>query len=129
MSNYKSYFLEKTFELENGKLVDDKSALPIVRPCALSYQYCLEVLKENTKQWLQLEGCIAHFDPTKWSSFEEWIVDLNVNHGIVADFEEHMLIDRIDGFKTYVMKAIDLHTHKTIYDATDKIIEIVSKKN
>lgn len=120
-----TYFLEKTFGIDsyahNELQISCQKWKTIVRPCKLDYNACRAAFMSNES--ILLNGAVAFFDPKKWGSLEEWLVDIDLNQGIAADFEWQIL-DAGD-FKCYAMKTIDLHTNEVIEDCEDNVKKFV----
>lgn len=115
-----TYFLEKTFELKNFKLVPCKYASTIIRPCKWSYNKCLDFYSRKMKKnaILHLDGaCVSYYG----NDIEKWLITLALEKNIIPDFECHLLNN--DNYDTYCMKTIDLHTQKTIEDNTEAILK------
>ena len=131
-----TYFLEKTYELDDdGHLVASRYCSTLIRPCEWEYSKVLDwhagrlPRKDDV---LTLGGQVASFndnlsqDSRRFDSIEEWMIWLELNKGIVPDFEETRIQTR-DHLKEYTAKSIDLHTDKVLFDAMADTIELVKK--
>ena len=126
-----TYFLEKPYDLVDGKLEKAKYCPIMVRPCKDDYKTVLAIMKNThpTQKEIFLEGQCAMFNDVngfggslkkKFSNLEEWIIWLNLERGIFIDFEETHIYDAM--YNDYVAKTIDLHTKEILWDVTEKII-------
>ena len=117
-----TYFLEKTFELKNAKIVPCEYASTIVRPCKWSYNECLDFYSGKMKK-----NAILHLDAAcalyNGNDIEKWLINLALEENIIPDFEHH-LVESYKTYNMYCIKTIDLHTQKTI---EDKIIQIMKQ--
>ena len=122
-----TYFLCKYYSAEFGKLVPNKYAHTLVRPCKWSYDKVLDFLNGKVKAEMILDGQVAMFTTSEmyassqqpvFKTIDEWMVWLNYAKGIVPDFEE---IYYSKDFKDYVAKTTDLRTGKVLYDYSDML--------
>ena len=126
-----TYFLEKTFELSyDFKIIPYTYNYQTIRPCQWSYRKCLAYwtgkLKNNKDPFTLLGACAIYDDREQFycKSFEEWLIKLELEKGIVPDFEEHMLINKnFNRYESYIIKIIDLHTNEILEDNTQQIID------
>ena len=131
-----TYFLEKNYILgSDGQLHKDKYCYALIRPCKWDYSTVLKWMhgEMESKQMLMLEGQVAmynlHSMPNEkpFSSIEEFLINVELYQGISPDFEE-MRIRHFDSFNNYVVKTIDLHTKKVMYDNVDATIKKLTKQ-
>lgn len=131
-----TYFLEKTYELDDdGHLVASRYCSTLIRPCEWEYSKILDWHAGRLSRKddvLTLGGQVASFndnlsqDSRRFDSIEEWLIWLELNKGIVPDFEETRIQTR-DHLKEYTAKSIDLHADKVLFDAMADTIELVKK--
>lgn len=132
-----TYFLEKHYDLVDDKLEKAKYGHIMVRPCKDDYKTVLAIMKNThpTRNEIRLEGQCAMFNDVNgfggtlekmFGSLEEWIIWLNLEKGILLDFEEIHIYDAM--YNDYVAKTIDLHTKEVLYDDTEKIIAKLNHK-
>ena len=134
-----TYFLEKHYDLVNGKLEKANYGHIMVRPCKDDYETVLAIMKNAhpTRNEICLEGQCAMFNDVngfggtlekRFGSLEEWMIWLNLEKGIFLDFEDVLIYDE-HWHNTYNAKTIDLHTKEVLWDDTEKIIaEIIKGK-
>lgn len=113
------YILEKFFTEDDHKKIGLSLYSPvIVRPCKLSYDRLKYFYKQGNHKTVSFEGAISFYNPEKWDSYYEWLIDLNVSKGIIPDFEQHIcnMQDELPWGKEYVMFMKDLHTNEVLYE-------------
>lgn len=122
-----TYFLQKTFTLNSdGILTPSIYGYCLIRPCKLEYSKILDYTL-STKS-ICLEGSIAMLQDFKlqdFNSVEEWIIWLSLNKNIMPDFEE-TCIYKYNNYHEYVVKLVDLHTQKVLYDRIDETVAYLS---
>lgn len=146
MNDDTTYVLEKTWRIDTHdfKLDPDEFYSVLVRPCNLTYrEYRNFVLGKHSSKTscIKHEGSVAQWyskrcsiwyvetgmhDKQQFSTFDEFMIDLNVRRMIIPSIENWMF--EVD-FKSYVVKTIDLNTGETLYDGADKLLSELKAKN
>lgn len=132
-----TYFLEKHYHVDDdGKLSKARYGFAVIRPCKWSYEQIIDWMNDNCKDTpLTLEGQVAYYPDhsstdTNFVSLEEWLINLELEKNLKPDFEETNLYEDCSQMTNYIVKTIDLHTNKAIYDQTEKAIKkILSARN
>ena len=122
-----TYILEKCWRIQSSdfRFDKDKFDIALVRPSNVSYQTYRDFsLGKKTKcNSIIHEGCIAYWyaDGTGKSStsYEEFIIDANVNKQAFPEFECWQFTLNLN-FQTYTVRVIDLKTGEVLYDHLDK---------
>lgn len=131
-----TYFLEKNFEIDDDFKINSRPyGWTCIRPCEeLNYNDCLDFWsgKKPKNEKLVMSGACAIYDDKQQfhhKTLEEWLIKLSLEENIVPDFEEHMLLNKMNNrYETYIMKIIDLRTGKILEDNTKKIIDYLKKQ-
>lgn len=132
-----TYFLEKHYNVDDdGRLSKVRYGFAVIRPCKWNYKQIIGWFNGNYKDMpLTLEGQVAYYPDhsstdTNVVSLEEWLINLELEKNLKPDFEEINLYEDCSYHTNYIVKTIDLHTNKAIYDQTEKVIKkILSTRN
>ena len=90
----------------------------MVWSCNLSYNELKDFMsRKSSLDCITINSCIEMFALNfSTMSFAEWMVHLNINKGIVIDFEWHSLHDQDSECNETVMLKKDLHTDEVLYE-------------
>lgn len=121
-----TYVLEKGYyQNKNGELVHDPNTWAIIVYSRKSYNSALKFFNECI-----VNSVDQHFDlfdenwvisdmylkSEKFQSYPEWMINININKGIVPSFEIHTLLNINNVPTRNVFKIIDLTKQTTIYE-------------
>lgn len=122
--NGQLYILEKIWKISypyDFIFKKDGFDYAFIRPCNVDYKTYNDFMlgKKTAPDMIRYEGSIAVWpsDPFSSRSYEEFLVDVNVNKLIFPLFENWIFSDN---WKKYTVKTIDLKTNKVLFDITSQ---------